>query len=132
MIGVDVESSPIYHSECILRENEHEFEASLSHWGADYNDPMTFLDMFVTNAEFNQVGYSNKKYDELIANASVEHDSEKRVNMFVQAEKLLMADMPIAPLYFRNRLYLRSSEIQGMFQPSYGFEWELKWASIQK
>ena len=69
-------------------------------WSGDYIDPMTFLDLFVTNGGNNDAAYSNAKYDEKIAGAKKETDPAKRMALLHEAEDILMEDMPIIPLYY--------------------------------
>ncbi len=53
-------------------EKKFEYEFSLSAWSPDYPDPMTYIDMFVTGSSFNEMDYSNPKYDELVAKSKGE------------------------------------------------------------
>ncbi len=69
-------------------------------WVGDYLDPNTYLDMFVTNGENNCTGFSNAEYDKLIADAAKEPDQQKRMRILESAERLLMEEMPIIPVYF--------------------------------
>ncbi|HEX3601681.1 MAG TPA: peptide ABC transporter substrate-binding protein [Lacipirellulaceae bacterium] len=69
-------------------------------WVGDYLDPNTYLDMFVTNGENNCTGFTNAEYDKLIASAAKEPDEEKRMEMLENAERILMDEMPIIPVYF--------------------------------
>jgi oligopeptide transport system substrate-binding protein len=69
-------------------------------WGADYNDPMTFMDMWETDAAATTNAYSDKKYDALIDDAKHENSQAKRIADFEQAEKiLLVTDVPFATTY---------------------------------
>jgi len=69
-------------------------------WVGDYLDPNTYLDMFVTDGENNNTGFSNSAYDTIIADAAKEPDEKKRMELLESAEKLLMDEMPIIPVYF--------------------------------
>ncbi len=69
-------------------------------WTGDYPDPNTFLDMFVTDHENNQTGWSNKEYDQLIEAAGKEPDVKKRLQMLTDAETIFMDEMPLIPIYF--------------------------------
>jgi oligopeptide transport system substrate-binding protein len=69
-------------------------------WVGDYVDPNTYLDMFVTNGENNCTGFSNAQYDKLIADAAAEPDKQKRIEILQSAERLLMDEMPIIPIYY--------------------------------
>jgi oligopeptide transport system substrate-binding protein len=69
-------------------------------WVGDYVDPNTYLDMMVTNGENNCTGFSNAQYDKLIADAAQEPDKTKRTEIMQSAERLLMEEMPIIPIYY--------------------------------
>ena len=78
-----------------------DYDLCRSSWVADYNDPNTFLNMFVTGDGNNRTGWSNAHYDALIAKAATEPDPALRFAHFQEAEKQLVeVEMPICPLYF--------------------------------
>ncbi|NOU76106.1 peptide ABC transporter substrate-binding protein [Paenibacillus sp. LMG 31458] len=130
-LGYDAEANPVPHALRIELSSKHDFDIVLSLWGADYNDPMTFLDMWVTGGEFDEGDYSNPQYDTLIKQAQTEVDPSKRAKAMIEAEKILMDDQGVAPLYFRTRAYLKKPSVNGLILPSFGQEWELKWTSIK-
>jgi oligopeptide transport system substrate-binding protein len=68
-------------------------------WIGDYSDPNTFLDMFVTNGENNKTGWGNPEYDRLVAAAAREFDPAQRMEILRQAERILMDELPILPIY---------------------------------
>jgi oligopeptide transport system substrate-binding protein len=82
-------------------QREKNYSVARAGWGGDYLDPNTFLDLFVSNGENNETGWSNAEYDALIRNAAYEIDPAKRMQMFARAEALLLEEMPIIPIYFR-------------------------------
>jgi oligopeptide transport system substrate-binding protein len=122
---------PVPHALRIDKQSKHDFEISLALWGADYNDPMTFLDMWITGGEFDEGDYSNPQYDALIKSAQNEADPAKRVKAMVDAEKILMDDQGVSPMYFRSKVYLKKPSVDGLFLASFGPEWELRWTSIK-
>ena len=72
-----------------------------SSWVGDYPDPNTFLDLFLSGSGNNRTGWSNPKYDKLIADAAAETTTTRRFETLRQAEELLVRDeAPIAPLFF--------------------------------
>jgi len=76
------------------------YDICRSPWVGDYNDPNTFLDMFLSDSGNNRTGWKNADYDALIAAAAVEVDREKRFEIFRQAETLLIqTDAVIAPVW---------------------------------
>jgi oligopeptide transport system substrate-binding protein len=88
-----------------------------SRWIGDYDDPNTFLDMFVTGGGNNQTGWSSPAYDELIARAARTPDLAARLELFQQAEALLLAEAPIAPLLFGARVHLLHPDVHN-WKPS--------------
>jgi len=81
--------------------NSLDFDLCRSSWVGDYDDPNTFLDMFVTDGGNNRTGFANPKYDQLIADAAREVDQKKRFDIFRQAEQMLISEeAPICPIYF--------------------------------
>jgi oligopeptide transport system substrate-binding protein len=82
-------------------------------WNGDYVDPSTFLDMFVTGGGNNETGWSNAGYDRLIKEASNTGDRAARYAAYQKAERILMDEMPIIPLYFYTRPRLLQPQMRG-------------------
>jgi len=98
-----------------------QFQLCRTGWIADYADPMTFLDMWVTNAGNNNSGYSNPAYDKIIAAAKAETDAAKRMTDMHDAEAILMNDMPIMPLYFYTNVVEVKSYVKDLHKSPLGF-----------
>jgi oligopeptide transport system substrate-binding protein len=131
-LGVDVTGESLPFALRVKNMQEYNFDALIGLWGADYNDPMTFLDMWLSdNKSFNYMEYNSKAYDDLVKGADKELDLAKRSKMLVDAEKLLMTDSPLVPLYFRTRPYAKRVNVEGLILPAMSKEWELKWVSIK-
>ncbi|EIP97809.1 ABC-type oligopeptide transport system, periplasmic component [Opitutaceae bacterium TAV1] len=88
------------------------YQITRSRWVGDYNDPNTFLDMFVTGGGNNQTGWSNPAYDRAIADAAEAPDTGARFAAFQRAEKLLLDEAPVAPVVFGARTYLISPDVR--------------------
>lgn len=101
----------------LAREDVHDFEISRAGWVGDYADPMTMLDLFVTNGSMNHAGYSNPEYDALIKTAKETGDQKVRMNAMKEAEKILIADMPVIPVYFYTQPYFVKSNVKGIYKP---------------
>jgi oligopeptide transport system substrate-binding protein len=82
-------------------ETDGKFDLTITAWIADYNDPMTFLDYFESTSPYNTFNYKNARYDELISGAREETDDAKRMDMLLEAEKILVAeDAAVSPWRF--------------------------------
>src|SRR3984885_2368233 len=78
-----------------------DYDFARSSWVGDYNDPNTFIDCFVSGGGNNRTGWSNPQYDQLVEAASREADPQKRLQIFRQAEDILLNQgTPICPLYY--------------------------------
>jgi oligopeptide transport system substrate-binding protein len=84
------------------QETQHsmDFMVSRRAWVADYLDPNTFLNLFVTDGENNLTGFSKPEYDALIESAAREPDKAKRMEMFQRCERILMDETPIIPIFY--------------------------------
>ncbi len=92
-----------------------DYDFCRSSWVGDYLDPNTFLDMFVTGGGNNNCGWSNKRYDDIIALAAKEPDGAKRFDQFREAETILIRDeMPICPLFNYVVLMFYSDRLGGI------------------
>lgn len=88
------------------------YDIAGARWIGDYDDPNTYLDMYLTGGGNNQTGWSNATYDKLIAQAAATPDPAARFALFQQAEKLLLDEAPIAPVLFGARVQLVRPEVQ--------------------
>ncbi|TFG87419.1 MAG: peptide ABC transporter substrate-binding protein [Chromatiales bacterium] len=69
-------------------------------WIGDYDDPFTFAEILESNHGMNDMAYSNPRYDRLLARASREADPAVRMALMEEAERVMLDDMPILPLYY--------------------------------
>jgi len=88
------------------------YDIARARWVGDYDDPNTYLDMFLTGGGNNQTGWSSSTYDKLIAEAAAAREPAARFALFQQAEKLLLDEAPIAPVLFGTRVQLVRPEVQ--------------------
>lgn len=75
-------------------------------WIGDYNDANTFAELLQCNAGLNDQGYCNERYDQLVALAAQENNIILRAELLQEAERIMLDDMPILPIYFYVSNYL--------------------------
>ncbi len=80
--------------------DKHNFQLAIDSWIGDYVDPMTFLELFETGNGNNSPGYANPAYDSRLAAARLASDPGARAAALHAAEKILMDDAVVCPLYF--------------------------------
>ena len=106
-LGIDVELQNLeWNTFLETRQKTHDFKVARAGWQADYPDPSNYLDMFKTAAGNNDGLYSNKKYDDLEAKASMMPAGPARDKVMMAAENILVTqDQAIIPVFF----YVNSS-----------------------
>ncbi|MFD1425795.1 oligopeptide transport system substrate-binding protein [Kroppenstedtia sanguinis] len=127
-LGLDVRLDPRPLKQKLDEESKGNFEITFAGWSADYNDPMSYLDMFLTDGPFNRGKWSHKTYDQLIKKSAGNPDNKKRAKDLIQAEKILDQSAPIAPMYFGGEIYLQKQYVKNIVRHPIGTSISLKWA----
>ena len=125
--GLKVNITPVPANVFMERLTKKDFNLSLSGWQADYADPISFLANFETNSPLNHGGYSNKNYDELIKDTS-----SKRWQELKKAEKILIDDMGVVPIFQVGTAKLEKSKIRNVLMHSIGAKYDYKKMRIEK
>ena len=95
------------------REQKVITEVFRAGWIGDFNDPYSFLELFRTGNGRNDYGYSNSIYDTFLEEISTERIPARRQRMMQEAERILLADVPIVPVYTYVTRRLVNSHIRG-------------------
>ncbi len=119
-LGATVELASVDRGTLRNRIQSLNYSVSRAGWYGDYNDPMTFLELFVTAPDGgggnNDTGFSDAEFDRLIRQAMVEDDAGKRDAMLHRAEQILIVEqMPIIPLYYYSEMFLFRPEVKGVW-----------------
>lgn len=92
------------------------YQVARGGWNTDYNDAMSFIDMFQTGAGNNDIFFSNQEYDKLIQEAYKSTDQKFRVDSMAKAEKILIQDnQAIAPLYYYTSVKLIKPNLKNVY-----------------
>ncbi|WP_369793244.1 peptide ABC transporter substrate-binding protein [Halobacillus sp. BBL2006] len=133
--GLTIKVTEVPFKERVRRDSASEFEMEAATWGPDYVDPNTYLNMYVTGGQNNNMNYSSEEYDALIEKANGEYaqQPEKRFETFLEAERLLLEeDQAVAPIYQDAKAQLFRPTIKGVFTTATGPEFEFKWAHVEE
>lgn len=113
VLGIEVTVNSMITKQGSQNRKTGNYVMSITGWGPDYNDPNSFLDLWVTDGGNNQTGFSNERYDELIDLAAKETDLEKRESYFIECEQIIADQLPIGPAFWRAPSYACSDKIKG-------------------
>ena len=118
-LGIEATVTQMPFKSRLQAQTDKTYDVCFALWGPDYDDPLTYLDMFVTDSGNNHTGWSNAEFDELIASSYTEADAAKREEIMINAEKLLMEEMPIGPVYHRIRDYITADKLTGVVRTAF-------------
>jgi len=99
-LGIDVSITQLEQKTWVQRQQTGDYQLCLSAWTADYPDPLTFLELFLSDSPYNWTGWASRDYDALLARAAHTSEPAARLALLREAETLLLDEAPIAPLYF--------------------------------
>ena len=112
-LGIEVELVNQDWKVYLSREMVGDFQVSRAGWIGDYEDPNTFLDLMRPNRGNNKTGWEDANYDSIVERANSTHDQTQRYELLKEAERILIDNMPIIPLYTYVRSYQLSPDVKG-------------------
>jgi oligopeptide transport system substrate-binding protein len=128
-LGVTVKCNYMEWAQYLAQIDKGGYDMCFTDWVGDYNDPMTFFDMWETGAKIENNGWSNKDYDALIEDAKNTMDQSKRLEDFKKAEKILLQDEAIlSPSYFQGKNEFIAKYVKDTQAPLFAMGKELKYA----
>ncbi|KLN59331.1 peptide transporter [Kiloniella spongiae] len=81
------------------RKQKQVTQAFRAGWIGDYNDPNTFLELWLSDSGLNDTGFDNPEFDSLLKQAGLEQDATKRKELLMQAEAIFLEANAVAPIY---------------------------------
>lgn len=130
-LGVEVALENVAFKVRLQKMTKGDYDFVFAGWGGDYNDPMTFVDMWVTGGGNNNSFWSNKDYDKYVETAKSTADQKVRMEAMKNAELILLKELPIAPLYWPARNFVEKPYVKGIARYPVGADTEFKWAYIE-
>jgi len=116
-LGIHITITPIEQKTLFQNQQTLNYQIGLSGWTADYPDPTTFLDTYMTGNGNNFTGWSDAAYDKLVQEAHRTADPARRFEWLQQAEARLLDQAPMAPLFFWAQVYALHPAVRG-WEPS--------------
>jgi oligopeptide transport system substrate-binding protein len=101
-LGANLDVQILTFDASLDRVDQEDYEISYAFgWIGDYDDPMTFMDLYLSNSPFNNSFFENAEYDRLIEEAQTTSDLELRMQNMLKAERILIDQAGTVPLYFQ-------------------------------
>lgn len=132
--GVELKIKQQPFKQKLALESKQDYELSFAGWGPDYPDPLTFIDLFVTDGPHNQMGWSNSEYDVIVkgAKSTLLADPDKRWTELQRAESILLEDAAIIPVYQKGAARMTQKYVKNFETHKFGGDTTMKGVSIEK
>ena len=113
------------------REAQGNFQIACTRWAPDYADPTTFLNV-LSNTNSNNYGkWENAQFNSLLKQAQTETDVNKRWNELLEAEKVMMEDMPNIPVVETGTAALQAKNVKGLVHNSVSTPYVFKYVTLK-
>lgn len=124
-LGINVEIEQITYNEVLTRQQKGEYEIIWAGWGSDYDDPYSYLELFMSSSAYNYSGFQNDEYDALMTATQTETDAAARMEMMHQAEQILIDEGAFLPQAEREIHYLLDDDVKDLtfFYCSINIDW---------
>jgi oligopeptide transport system substrate-binding protein len=128
-LGLDIRLDKQIFKQRIAKMQSGDFDMVLAGWGPDFDDPITYGDLFASWNENNRGRYHNERYDHWVAVAQNSADQRQRMDAMAQLQRILQQDVGILPLFEGASVYLQHPALRGVRRaifggdPSYKFAW---------
>jgi oligopeptide transport system substrate-binding protein len=114
-LGVDVRLTQVEFKSLLQDIDRGDVEVFRSSWVGDYNDAYSFAQYLKSDFGVNLPHYKSAEYDALLARAAAETDASKRRALLEEAERVMLRDTPLIPLYFYVNKHLVKPEVVGWY-----------------
>lgn len=130
--GIKINITNIPDKSTTSRAHQGNFDIYLSHWGGDFNDPMTFMQIPMTGTSYNYGKWSNSEYDNLVKKAGNQdaNNPDIRWNDLISAAKIVNSNQAITPIYQQTTAYLQNKRVHGIIHNTAGTQWSYKYAYV--
>ena len=122
-IGVNVELVSQEWNTFLNTRKEGEYQIARNGWLGDYNDPISFLDMWITGGGNNDAQWSNAEYDQMISDIKTSADQAVRMEKMHAAEDLIFDEWMLCPIYYYTDIYMIKENVTGFYASKLGFKY---------
>jgi len=112
-LGLHVSIVNMEQKVLLAQRRSLDYQILRSDWAGDYLDPATFLEVFSSDSGNNHTGWNSAEYDALLARAAHSTEPAMRYALLHQAEKILLREAPIIPIYYYTTVRLISPSVHG-------------------
>jgi oligopeptide transport system substrate-binding protein len=105
------------------------WDACMAGWGADFNDPINFLDMYASQNDNNSVKFSNAEYTKIVKDLDNVVDPAIRLKQYQRLEEILVKEeVAFSPIYYSDKRMFLQTYLKDFMAPTFGADYEWRWA----
>lgn len=119
-LGLDIRIDKQIFKQRLAKMTSGEFDMVMAGWGPDFDDPLTFGDLFSSWNLNNRGRYANPEVDRWVRVAQASLDAKTRMDAFGKIQELLYEDVALLPQYERGVVYVNDPRLQGMVRRAVG------------
>lgn len=112
-IDIDCEAYEVNDFNDELKKNN--YDIAKIDFDASYDYPLSFLERWISFSNLNLYGYNNSKFDDTVLKSKMEKDINKKIELLKESEDILLEDMVVVPLYFKNIIICKKNDIEGIY-----------------
>lgn len=129
-LGLDVRIDKQIFKQRLAKMTSGDFDMVMAGWGPDYDDPLTFADLFASWNLNNRGRYSSEELDALIIKAQNSVIQQERMDLFGQIQQHLFDDVVMLPMYERGVTFVVHPQLKDMKLRVIGPEYDFRYAYI--
>jgi oligopeptide transport system substrate-binding protein len=129
-LGLDIKIDKQIFKQRLAKMTAGEFDMVMAGWGPDYDDPLTFGDLFASWNPNNRGRYANPELDRQVDIAKTSLDAKTRMDAFAEIQRILIEDAAILPNYERGTTYVVNPAMRGMVRRAVGLDPDYTYAYI--
>lgn len=130
-LGLEVRIDKQIFKQRLAKTQAGQFDVVITAWAADYNDLLSYGDLFQFANLNNRGRYKSARYDELVSIAQSSLDVEERMQSFAEMQQLLFEDVVIVPLYERGKIYVQHPRVKGVIRRAIGGDPNFNYVTIE-
>jgi len=129
-LGLDVRIDSQTFKQYLDKMDRGQFDITLAGWGPDFNDPITFGNLFASWNENNRGHYRSERYDDWVRLAQGSADAQLRLRAFAALQDLLIEDAPILTAYENAQTYVLHPQLRGVVRAIFGADPNFRYAYV--
>jgi len=131
-LGINIEIKQVPFKQRLELMTALDYDIVFAGWGPDYDDPLTYLDLWVIGGGNNDSGWEDQTYTDMINFIRTSPDLKARADKMFEAEKYLLENGPVVPVYFRRRAWIHVDGLTGLVRNFIGADPDFTYADITR